>query len=101
MANKKIEIAVLRSACERIFEFIERDLKISSIELEEDLYWAVPEDARYDMSEIPTVSHVGNLFDDYDFVEPLLKDRDQAIPLMFEHIAPLLAALANRLPNQK
>lgn len=101
MAAKKIEIALLREACERIFEFIENDLQISSIDLEEDLYWTLPEEVRHDMSKIPTASHVGNLFDDYDFVEPLIKYRDQAIPLMFEHIAPLLTALANRLPGFK
>lgn len=101
MAAKRIEIALLREACERIFEFIEQDLKIGSIELEEDLYWTLPEEVRHDMSKIPTASHVGNLFDDYDFVVPLTHDRDQAMPLMFEHIAPLLAALAHRLPNSK
>jgi hypothetical protein len=101
MAVKKIEIAVLRKACERIFEFIENDLKISSIDLEEDLYWSLPEEVRHDMNKVPTASHAGNLFDDYDFVAPLIKDRDQAVSMMFEHIAPLLTALANRLPNYK
>lgn len=101
MAAKKIEIAVLREACQRIFEFIEHDLEISSIDLEEDLYWSLPEEVRHDMNKAPTASHAGNLFDDYDFVMPLIKDRDQAMPLMFEHIAPLLTALANRLPNYK
>jgi hypothetical protein len=101
MVAKIIEIAVLREACERIFEFIEHDLKITSLDLEEDLYWTLPEEVRHDMSKTPTASHAGNLFDDYDFVVPLIKDRDQAMPLMFEHIAPLLTALATRLPNFK
>jgi hypothetical protein len=99
MVVKKIDIAVLREACERIFEFIKNDLKISSIDLEEDLYWALPEDVRYDITAAPTASHAGNLFDDYDFVSPLINDRGQAMPLMFMHIAPLLNALAYRLPS--
>lgn len=101
MAAKKIEIAVLRKACNQIFEFIENDLKIQSVELEDDLYWSLPYEVRHNMNETPVPPHTGNLFDDYDFVVPIATDPDQALPLMFEHIAPLLSALATKLPNFK
>lgn len=101
MTTKQIEIAVLREACDRIFKFISDDLKIKTVNLEENFYWTLSDDVRYKMQITPVTENVGSLFDDYDFVVPVATDSDQALPLMFEHIAPLLSALATKLPNFK
>lgn len=101
MGAKRIEIATLRSVCEQIFNFIENDLKIASVDIDEHLYWTLPEDIRFDMTKIPTANHVGDLVDDYDFVAAAAKDSEQAVPLVLEHVAPLLAVLANKVSSSR
>lgn len=99
MAVKCIEIALLRRVCNQVLQFIEDDLKISSIELDNSLYWTLPDEDRFDVSKTPRLENVGDLADDYEFVEAAGKDLDQAVPLLLEHIAPILGALANRLDS--
>jgi len=42
---------------------------------------------------------VGSLVDDYEFVLSSFKNADQQLPIMFMHIAPLLQALWQAVPN--
>lgn len=100
MGSKRIEIAVLRQVCDQIFRFID-DLEITSVELDKVLYWTLPEDVRHDMAKAPMAEHVGDLVDDYDFIVPAATDQEQAVPLLLEHVAPILAALATKLPSSK
>jgi hypothetical protein len=101
MVSKKIDITVLRESCNLIFNFIENELKIKSIEIDKDLYWSLTNEERHNLSEVPTPTHIGNLFDDYDFVQPLVNNPIQAVPLMFEHLTPLLNEIAIKLSNSK
>ena len=99
MDGSRVEVAVLRDVCNRILDFISKDLNISHVELDRNLYWSLPQDVRHDMQHTPTAEHVGSLADDYDFVLAAARDPDQAVPLLLEHVAPLLAELATKVPN--
>ncbi|WP_395689246.1 hypothetical protein [Caenimonas koreensis] len=101
MESKTIQIEDLRLACDRIFSFILNDLGIAAVELDKNLYWTLPEEVRYDMAHTPTPDHVGSLIDDYEFVRSAVADSDQALPLMFQHLAPLLEALSTKVQSYR
>ena len=82
-----------------VFDFIEHDLKKSHVQLPADYYWVVPDDSLYVMAQSPTQLDCGNLNDDLDFVEQAHAHREQALPLMFMHLAPLLYALSKAVPS--
>ena len=87
---KQVDIRVLRETMNSVFDFIEHDLKKSHVQLPADYYWVVPDDSLYVMAQSPTQLDCGNLNDDLDFVEQAHAHREQALPLMFMHLAPLL-----------
>jgi hypothetical protein len=101
MEGKAVQIEQLRLSCERIFNFIQHDLGISSVQLDQNFYWELPEDVRFDMENIPTPKHVGSLVDDYAFVQLAVANSEQALPLMFKHLAPLLEMLSTKVPSYK
>jgi hypothetical protein len=97
MSNVSIE--VLRDVTNRIFDFIERDLKTKSVQLPHDFYWSISDDALYAMDKQPPQLDVGSLVDDLSFVAAASKDPSQAIPLVLMHVAPLLKALSGAVPS--
>jgi len=86
----EIKIADLREVTNRIFEHIEKDLKLDVVRLTEDYYWDVPSDRLYDMANRPAELDTGQLYDDWEFLSHILQDEDQAVSLMLIHLAPLL-----------
>jgi len=101
MGASQVDVAVLQDVCNKIFDFILRESSIRHVDLQENLYWSLPDTARHNMEQNPVVENVGSLADDYEFVLAATKDADQAIPMLFEHIAPLLQALATKVPNYR
>lgn len=100
MAPNRIDVAALRSVMNRIFDFIESDLGLESVELSHNLYWSVDSDDLYEMNRDPQLN-VGSLLDDLDFARAAYEDAGQAIPLVLMHIAPLLKALSTAVPSYK
>ena len=94
-----VSIEVLRKSINRIFDFIEKDLGISEVQLKQNYYWSIADDALYAMEAPPKQLDVGSLKDDWDFVLSASKDADQQIPILFIHLAPLLQALSQAVPN--
>jgi hypothetical protein len=101
MVPNKVEIAVLRDVTNRIFDFIEKELKMKSIELPNILYWDIPSEQMYDMTEKPTETSCGSLADDYEFILSSFKSRSEAVPLELIHVAPLLSAIARAVPSYR
>jgi len=97
----KVDIDVLRSVTNCILDFIEKDLKMKSVELPNTLYWDIPASQIYDMSTKPAELSCGSLEDDYDFVLSSLRSPDNAVPLDLMHVAPLLSAIARAVPSYK
>jgi hypothetical protein len=95
-----IDIDVLRKTINGIFDFIEKEQRgIKEVELKQNHYWSVTDDVLYSMDEPPKELAVGSLADDYEFVLSSFKNADQQLPIMFMHIAPLLQALWQAVPN--
>jgi hypothetical protein len=94
-----ISIDVLRKTINGIFDFIEKDLGVTKVDLKQNHYWSVTDDALYSMEYPPKESGVGSLVDDWEFVLSAYESADQQIPIMFIHIAPLLQALAQAVPS--
>lgn len=102
MDAKELRIDALRRVVDQIFDFIQRDLNISSIKIDRNFYWSIPEEILFDVAEKPPTSlDVGSLIDDYEFVLEASRDRDQALPLTLLHVVPLLREIALKAPNFK
>jgi hypothetical protein len=96
---KQVDIKMLRETLNSVLDFIEHDLKKSAVQLPADYYWVVPDDALYAMVQPPAQLDCGSLNDDLDFVEQAHEHREQALPVMFIHLAPLLYALSKAVPS--
>jgi hypothetical protein len=94
-----ISIDVLRKTINGIFDFIEKDLGLTEVELKQNYYWSIADDVLHEMESPPKELDVGSLKDDWDFLLSASKSKDQQIPIMFIHIAPLLRALSQAAPN--
>jgi len=93
-----IDITALRKTIHGIFDFIEKDLGLSAIDLKQNYYWAIPDDVMYTLESAPRTP-CRSLYDDWEFVLSSSKNKDQQIPIMFIHIAPLLQALSQLVPS--
>lgn len=93
MANE-IDLIALKSVCMEIFDYMIDDLRLNKIELAQRLYWTVPQGERYNLEAHPQKYNVGDLADDFEFVREASVDPDQAVPILFLHVAPILLALA-------
>jgi hypothetical protein len=95
-----ISIDVLRRTINGVFDFIEREQRgVAEVELKQTYYWSITDDVLYSMDEPPKQLAVGSLADDYEFVLSSFKNADQQLPILFMHIAPLLQALWQAVPN--
>lgn len=92
-----IKVSELRAIIDSILSHVENDLRLDEIELSEDYYWNIPDEALYSVGQNPSELTVGSLCDDLEFLRPLLKDKEQAFSLMLIHVAPLLRYIATKV----
>lgn len=76
--DAELRIDTLRSVIEQIFDFAQKELNISSIKLDRNFYWSIPEQILFDVAQKPPTSlDVASLIDDYEFVLEASRDHDQ------------------------
>ncbi len=92
-----IDIEKLRLITNQIFDHISCDLKISKVPLEQDYYWNIPSDSLFDVDSTPSELDIGQLFDDLEFLLKTLDNEEQAVSLMFVHLAPLLRYVGEKV----
>jgi hypothetical protein len=87
-----LNLRELKQITDAIFDHIINDLKIEQVTIADDLdfYWEVPSEKLHAVKQPQPKLDVGRLADDWEFLEPLLKDKEQAVALMLTHVAPLL-----------
>ena len=95
----EINLNDLRTLIDSIFDHLSNDLGIERLALEHDYYNTVPlqhmiVDPGSD-AEVDVV--MGQLYDDLEFLRPLLQDKSGCTSLMFDHVAPLLRYIALRV----
>jgi hypothetical protein len=93
----EIKLSELRTVVNRILDHIEHDLGRASVKLDQDSYWDVASKERYDFTKSPENFEHGQLQDDWEFLSAILKDKDQAVALMFIHVAPVLRYLGEEI----
>jgi len=98
--DRAIQIDTLRKVVNGILDFIEKDLGLREVRLQKDNYWTVLEDSAPDAGK-PSEFGVGSLNDDWEFLLSSAKDKDQQLPIMLIHVAPILQALAQAVPSYK
>jgi hypothetical protein len=94
--TEKINIAELQQITNEFFEHILNVLEIDSIELTESLYWSIHDEEKYKVENQPQNMGLGDLYDDMEFLKHILKDKDQAVPAMMMHLAPILDYLSTK-----
>ena len=96
-----VKLSELREVIGKIFDHIEKDLGIETIDLWDNYYFSLGLEETFkdvgtpiDVNEIG----VGDLIDDWEFLKPRLKeDREMAVSLLFIHVSPLLKFIAHRI----
>lgn len=92
MSKREINLTVLKSAVNAVLDHLMEDLGIENfaIEDERDSYWECPYPEMYDVSMLPSNLTVGQLSDDFDFVELVRRGQSADVSYNLVHIAPLL-----------
>jgi hypothetical protein len=93
----EIDISQLREITNRIFDHIEKDLKITGVRIDKDYYWDIPDKDLYDPSKDPGKLVFGQLYDDWSFLLPILSDKELAVSIMLIHVASLLRYIGNKV----
>ncbi|PZQ74751.1 MAG: hypothetical protein DI563_11450 [Variovorax paradoxus] len=93
----EIKIADLRLVINRILNHIEHDLGRKEVVLDEDDYWDVGTQERYDFTKSPAFLELGKLSDDWEFLSAILNDKDQAFALMLLHATPLIRRIGEQV----
>ncbi|WP_347486315.1 hypothetical protein ABFV80_001462 [Vandammella animalimorsus] len=96
----QVKIDELRCIANKIFDSFE-SIGCFEFSLEEDFYWDVHENERYDFTKSPDGYSVGQLFDDIYFLRKILEDEEMACPIMFLHLFPILRYMALRVGFDK
>lgn len=98
--ENNIDLSKLREAVNGILDNMENSLEIKNIAMKKNFYWEVDSDEVYRMDSRPILENVGSLLDDWGFVLAAGRDKSQALPLVFLHVAPLLRYIAETLSEE-
>jgi hypothetical protein len=95
MANREIDIEVLRTVINRVLDALIAN-GVRTVAIDAMDYWYLSEEQRSRWDSPGTADRVGNLSDDYDFLVAAIDDPDPS-HLLLEHIAPLLLGITEEL----
>lgn len=93
---KSIDLEVLRIAINRIFDHMANEEELTHVDLDKDYYWSIDDEELYEVSRQPQNLGLGQLYDDWEFLEGMLKDGSECRP-MLEHVSALLRYIATKL----
>jgi hypothetical protein len=96
-SDKVIKFRDLRKAINNIFDHLETDLKMEDIKLEHDYHNDVMLSDKFVITDKAPDMGIGQLYDDWEFLEKILDDREGSVSLMFDHVAPILRYIAYRI----
>jgi len=94
-----LDVRELKKAVDAIFDHILNDAKVESVTIKDDrdFYWEVPSDKLFAVKGAPPQLDVGRLADDWEFLQAVCRDKEQAVALMLIHAAPLLRCLGEEV----
>jgi len=91
----RIEIEILRAAIGKLLDHAEQ-MRGSSIEVDEDLYWFIPKESMYDPTTDPRQFTLGSLGDDWSEVSAIGKGEKEAFGHALVWASSVLRALGDR-----
>lgn len=92
----KISIEELRIAAQRTLEYVGEKYG-DEVELDQDYYWSLPKEAKYDVLKETKVSQVGSLAEDYRQIEKLVTGGHDAVGYDLVYLAAIFRALGEEL----
>lgn len=92
----QIKIVELKQIVGKLFSHLE-EIGLESIKIDEDYYWHISEEERFDMSHHPTDLGVGQLSDDWEFLSKLLEDDRDAVSYDFVYLARILEIIGEKI----
>ncbi len=95
----ELDIRELKKAVDAIFDHILNDVKVEKLTIKDDrdFYWEVPSDKLFAVKDAPPELDVGRLVDDWEFLQSVCRDKQQAVALMLIHAAPLLRHIGEEI----
>lgn len=96
---RNIEMRKLKEAINLLLDHV-IDRGFDSITLDEQFYWKVGDSEKYKMNSEPAKLTVGDLFDDLDFVEMVLHNKDDIVAYTLTEVAPILAYVGEVASNR-
>lgn len=101
MKNRETEIDIIRlkRTVDAIFNHLLNDVGVTRVKLtkDADFYWEVPCEHLYAVQQDQPKLDIGRLSDDWEFLSAILKDKQQAVGLMFTHVAPILRYIGEKI----
>lgn len=97
--ENEIDLRALKQVTNAILDHVINDLKIKKLAIkgDRDFYWEVPSDQLYAVKKEQPQLDMGRLLDDWEFLAPIINDKEQAVALMLIHLAPLLRYLGEEV----
>jgi hypothetical protein len=95
----KIDINKLRVVAQRAFEAVEQRYG-ATVELNKDLYWSVPTEARYNGDVDPKQLDVGSLADDYEQISKVVTGEHDVVRYDFAYLGNIFIALGETVDVQ-
>ena len=95
----ELDIRELRKTVDAIFDHILNDVKVEKLTIKDDrdFYWEVPSDKLFAVKDARPQLDVGRLADDWEFLQSVCRDKQQAVALMLIHAAPLLRHIGEEI----
>lgn len=94
----RLKLDDVSAATSRILEHIKSTYG-EEVEIHEDFYWDVPEDARYDPYSEPKSLTLGQLSDDLDEVVAIAKDEKEVVGYALVWLASVLRRIGETNPG--
>jgi len=96
---QNVSLEELRKIINSIFDHIIHDLSVPVVSLDtsKNLYWNIPSNELFDVGNIPSEIDIGSLYDDWEFLQSVLKSSDNGVALMLLHVAPILRYIGEKV----
>ncbi|MFG2910297.1 hypothetical protein ACGF13_35265 [Kitasatospora sp. NPDC048286] len=93
-----VSLADLRGAFDVLLSRLEAATAGDAVALDQDYFWAVPQDELYDVTREPGDLTIGSLGESWGQVRELLADRDRAVGHHLVWLADVLRAVGREYP---
>ena len=96
----KINLIELKQIIDILFVHIVETGGIKECEIDQDLYWQIPDPEVYNLNDAPKEFHIGGLYDDWEFLSKILNPERQPLANQLTELAPILRYLGEYLPDK-